>query len=86
MVEEEKKKGNKPLFKVKYGAIRATGWLNKSQKGEQFVSVDISRSFKKGEDWIEKKVTGLTVKSLTDLESAVAEARKKIGEMETSKQ
>ena len=47
MVEEEKKKGNKPLFKVTFGAIRATGWLNKSQKGEQFVSVDISRSFKK---------------------------------------
>ena len=86
MAEEGKKKGNSPLFKVKYGAIRATGWLNKTAKGDQFVSVDVSRSFKKGNDWIEKKVTGLTVKSLTDLENAVAEARKKISEMQVSKQ
>jgi hypothetical protein len=86
MVEEGKKNGNKPLFKLKFGAIRATGWLNKNAKGEQFVSVDVSRSFKKGDEWIEKKVTGLTMKSLADLESAVVEARKKIGEMEISKQ
>jgi hypothetical protein len=34
---------------------------------------------KKGNERVEKKVTGLTVKSLTDLESAVVEAGKKIG-------
>ena len=83
MEEQESIKGkNKPLFKLKFGAVSVTGWLNKSKTNEQFVTADVSRSFKKDDKWVEKKISGITVKSLNDLELAIAATKQKFAEYE----
>jgi hypothetical protein len=39
-------KTNKPVHEVRLGRIRASVWLNRNSKGEEWFSVTLSRSYK----------------------------------------
>jgi hypothetical protein len=45
-------KKNQPVHTVRYGAIKATIWENKTASGTMF-NVTVSRTYKDGEEWKE---------------------------------
>jgi hypothetical protein len=47
---ENAKPAQKPVHKIRSGAIEVAIWRNKGEKGP-FYSVTMSRSYKKGDDW-----------------------------------
>jgi hypothetical protein len=57
---ETKSGGNKPVHEVRLGRIRASIWLNRNSKGEEWFSVTLSRSYKNAEGaWKNSSSLGL---------------------------
>ena len=48
-----------PEQKFNIGAVRATIWKNTSRTGEEFRTVRLSRSYKKGDEWKESNSLGV---------------------------
>lgn len=47
---------NKPTTKVKVGTIEVTGW-NNEKDGKKWVSYQVQRSYKVGDEWKQQKIT-----------------------------
>ncbi len=48
-----------PEQRFNIGAVRATIWKNTSRAGEEFRTVRLSRSYKKGDEWKESNSLGV---------------------------
>ena len=48
-----------PEQRFNIGAVRATIWKNTSRTGEEFRTVRLSRSYKKGDEWKESNSLGV---------------------------
>ena len=48
-----------PEQRFNIGAVRATIWKNMSRTGEEFRTVRLSRSYKKGDEWKESNSLGV---------------------------
>lgn len=64
-MSEEK---NKPVHKVKVGAIDAAVWQQKTEKGD-FFTVSFSRNYKDKDEW--KKTTSLRVNDIPAVQLAL---------------
>ena len=43
--------GNRPVHEIKLGRIRASIWINESDRQDVWFNVSISRVFRDGQDW-----------------------------------
>ncbi len=55
-----------PEQRFNIGAVRATIWKNTSRTGDEFRTVHLSRSYKKGDEWKESNSLGFR-----DIEKAI---------------
>lgn len=55
-----------PEQRFNIGAVKATIWKNISRTGEEFRTVRLSRSYKKGDEWKESNSLGVN-----DIEKAI---------------
>ena len=62
---------NRPLHEIRYGAVRATIWLNQTANGPMH-SVTVSRIYKDGDTW--KESGSFAFDELLTLSKALGEA------------
>ena len=65
-----------PEQRYSIGAVRATIWKNTSRTGEEFRTVRLSRSYKKGDEW--KESNSLGVKDIDKAIKVLQQAREHI--------
>jgi len=68
---------NRPLENFRSGAVQAAVWSNETSAGS-FLSVTLSRSYKKGDDW--KSIDSFRARDLLDLRRVVTSAEQFIAE------
>ena len=67
-----------PEQRFNIGAVRATIWKNTTRTGEEFRTVRLSRSYKKGDEW--KESNSLGVKDIDKAIKVLQQARDHINE------
>ena len=68
-----------PEQRFNIGAVKATIWKNTSRSGEEFRTVRLSRSYKKGDEW--KDTNSLGVKDIDKAIKVLEQARDYINEL-----
>lgn len=43
----------KPILKLRDGLLSATVWKNETEDGKSITSISLTRSYQKGDDWLE---------------------------------
>ena len=68
--------GQKPTRKWQLGTVQVAEWKNTSKEGREFSTYSVQRSYKKGNEWEQQTLTGLTREDLVKTAFALNEAYK----------
>ena len=74
---------NSPAFTLRDGAVKVTAWANSAKESQKiFHSVQVSRSYKVGDDW--KETTQFSGSDILKVSALLQQAHAKIRELETA--